>query len=781
MLIRGKQIKEGSVPFDRIETGEGISLNLNGSKITNVAAPSDSSDVATKEYVDALGKASSYCSAVDYVTNDNIRNYQAIQDGQRVLSLNLGSPGIYIYNASSHQYKKAEDWLEICKKFPNTTLVPARDKGVVYVAALQSASTVTFTPIPQSYVDYAFQIGFLVEDVSGTNTKKVSIDWTKVASTSELSRVENLVNQKQDKLSSRNAGDGITISNQKISINSDSDAVYLEDGKLRLEYASTQRDGILSAEAYNLFLNNVYGSQSDWGENNPESKAHIQHRTHYVQTTEINKSGDAFSSFSYFEWPIVPVVGDEFMLKYGDDDVELHAIAEDVNGKIIVDFEIIEFVYDPTRSNPISASGTYSAFDTDAFPHALYKEDVVRLNPKFLPEIILAEKEPSSHDLQKEFFLSIAGKQAGATIQIPKDRVIEDAGSGVTTQEDIEERGKFGPNTEYEGKFNVDDIYLWFEIYVGGSPSDRLIYINVNKLVDVYVGDGETISIEPDGSGSSMQISVIAEGVQGDWGEDDASSAHYIKNKPSIPTHTSDLINDGEGGTPVDPFATVGSIPVKTSDLTNDGDGSSPFVTEDDIAQSDWNQETTTAKDYIKNKPTLATVATSGSYNDLEDKPAIPTNTSDLTNDSGFINNTVRNLEHYYDKNEVNNLISSVSHLKILVVEELPQDPETDTIYLVPVEGSPTGDNVYEEYIYILTGSPAEGHWEMIGTAQVDLSDYMQKSNNLNDVADRQTALNNLTFASSQDAGKVLTIDSNGDASFAAIPVISDAFINALS
>jgi hypothetical protein len=87
--------------------------------------------------------------------------------------------------------------------------------------------------------------------------------------------------------------------------------------------------------------------------------------------------------------------------------------------------------------------------------------------------------------------------------------------------------------------------------------------------------------------------------------------------------------------------------------------------------QSDWNQTTTTADDYIKNKPTLATVATSGSYNDLSNKPTIPTvnnatltiqkngtnvqtftanqgtnatanivvptKTSDLTNDSGFL------------------------------------------------------------------------------------------------------------------------------------------------
>ena len=37
---------------------------------------------------------------------------------------------------------------------------------------------------------------------------------------------------------------------------------------------------------------------------------------------------------------------------------------------------------------------------------------------------------------------------------------------------------------------------------------------------------------------------------------------------------------------------------------------------------------------------TLATVATSGSYNDLSNKPSIPSKTSDLTNDSGFTTNT---------------------------------------------------------------------------------------------------------------------------------------------
>ncbi len=53
------------------------------------------------------------------------------------------------------------------------------------------------------------------------------------------------------------------------------------------------------------------------------------------------------------------------------------------------------------------------------------------------------------------------------------------------------------------------------------------------------------------------------------------------------------------------------TIPTKTSDLTNDSD----FVESTD----------------------LATVATSGDYTDLTNTPTIPTKTSDLTNDSGFL------------------------------------------------------------------------------------------------------------------------------------------------
>lgn len=100
-------------------------------------------------------------------------------------------------------------------------------------------------------------------------------------------------------------------------------------------------------------------------------------------------------------------------------------------------------------------------------------------------------------------------------------------------------------------------------------------------------------------------------------------------------------------------IAKVSQIPTKTSQLYND----SNFITNTELATKqdklvagtnitiegnvisatggsgggsvDWSD--------ILNKPTFATVATSGSYNDLSDKPTIPTTTSQLTNDSNFI------------------------------------------------------------------------------------------------------------------------------------------------
>ena len=53
--------------------------------------------------------------------------------------------------------------------------------------------------------------------------------------------------------------------------------------------------------------------------------------------------------------------------------------------------------------------------------------------------------------------------------------------------------------------------------------------------------------------------------------------------------------------------------------------------------------------------------------------------------------------------------------------EDLPAQGDSSKIYLVSVSSSES-NNIYEEYIYI------NNSYELIGTTEVDLSDYLQPS-----------------------------------------------------
>ena len=116
-----------------------------------------------------------------------------------------------------------------------------------------------------------------------------------------------------------------------------------------------------------------------------------------------------------------------------------------------------------------------------------------------------------------------------------------------------------------------------------------------------------------------------------------------LTNKPSIPTKTSDLTNDSNFVSDASYVHTDNNF---TSALKTKLDGIAAGAEVN--VQANWTQADTSADDYIKNKPTipaaqvnsdwnassgvaqilnkpnLATVATSGSYNDLSNKPTIP-------------------------------------------------------------------------------------------------------------------------------------------------------------
>ena len=117
----------------------------------------------------------------------------------------------------------------------------------------------------------------------------------------------------------------------------------------------------------------------------------------------------------------------------------------------------------------------------------------------------------------------------------------------------------------------------------------------------------------------------------------------------------------------------------------------------------------------------------SGDYNDLTNKPTIPTvpdNISAFNNDSGYITKAVNDLTNYYKKSEtytqseVNALISAIPKFAIDVVDSLPtSEISSTTIYLLKTSETETG-NLYTEYIYL------NGQWETLGTQTLDLSGY---------------------------------------------------------
>ena len=106
---------------------------------------------------------------------------------------------------------------------------------------------------------------------------------------------------------------------------------------------------------------------------------------------------------------------------------------------------------------------------------------------------------------------------------------------------------------------------------------------------------------------------------------DDANYATTITNALATKANTSSLATVATSGSYND-LTNKPTIPTATSSLTND----SGFIT-------------TSALSGYALSSSLATVATSGSYNDLTNKPTIPTNNNQLTNGAGYATETYVN------------------------------------------------------------------------------------------------------------------------------------------
>ena len=192
-----------------------------------------------------------------------------------------------------------------------------------------------------------------------------------------------------------------------------------------------------------------------------------------------------------------------------------------------------------------------------------------------------------------------------------------------------------------------------------------------------------------------------------------------LNNKPSL-----DFIPNSEKGT-ANGVATLGQdTRIDKNQLPTDTVYDSNYVHTDNNFTTDLKNKLNGIEDNAQvNK--IETIKVNDNTLQIINKAVnieVPTKTSNLENDSGFITNTVDNLTNYYLKSEtytqseVNNLIGQIKTISIEVVDTLPTTGEDNKIYLVPKEGS-TGD-IYNEYIWV------NNAWELIGTTQVDLTGY---------------------------------------------------------
>lgn len=118
----------------------------------------------------------------------------------------------------------------------------------------------------------------------------------------------------------------------------------------------------------------------------------------------------------------------------------------------------------------------------------------------------------------------------------------------------------------------------------------------------------------------------------------------------------------------------------------------------------------------------LKKVATSGSYNDLTDKPTIPTVPANVT---AFTNDAKYQTDEQV-RTSIKTALSGITGITFSVVDALPATGAAGTFYLVPDTHSDAND-AYDEYVWV-TDAEETSKFEKIGNTDVDLSGYVKSS-----------------------------------------------------
>lgn len=111
--------------------------------------------------------------------------------------------------------------------------------------------------------------------------------------------------------------------------------------------------------------------------------------------------------------------------------------------------------------------------------------------------------------------------------------------------------------------------------------------------------------------------------------------------------------------------------------------------------------------EYDPRENLVATMDDLSGFITARDLPTVPTNVSELTNDSGF--QTASQVQ-----TAINTAVGGISSFSFEIVSSLPATGSSSKIYLVAKSSSET-NQVYTEYIYV------NNAWEIIGDTQMTI------------------------------------------------------------
>ena len=212
------------------------------------------------------------------------------------------------------------------------------------------------------------------------------------------------------------------------------------------------------------------------------------------------------------------------------------------------------------------------------------------------------------------------------------------------------------------------------------------------QLVAV-VDESETSAYIINTTGSGAQVSKLAASTAGDIGEAVSQLQTQVANIISGSQVVGKATSDANGNNIADTYATKATATTDAAGLMSAAD-----------------------------KTKLDSV-TSGAQANVIEGVAVQTTANGGYTDLSIVEKKAQlDLSNYATKQD----LAAIPHFAIEVVEELPtQDISDTTIYLVPQEGSAaSGQDIYDEYIYIPGEGEGQGKWELIGNTDIDLSNY---------------------------------------------------------